>query len=158
MLIQQVMTYIHTTTSTTTTTTTTTTCKKKKILPWLVYAFTVLPSPILQMMVQYLPLPNIYEKRLSLLTHQCHVDPDSTIYTTFDFIDDVLSQSGFEHACQQANIPPPQPLIPIVQPFQTWVRLFLTIRLSCDVFIFKLLIHLLLLYYYYFGIPCQIIF
>ena len=131
MSIQQVMTYIHTTT----TTTTTTNCKKKMILPWLVYAFTVLPSPILQIMVQYLPLPNIYEKRLSLLTHQCHVDPDSTIYTTFDFIDDVLSQSGFEHACQLANLPPPQPFIPTVKPFQNWVRFITTHLLSIFSFI-----------------------
>ena len=116
---------------------TTTNSKKKMILPWmvLVYAFTVLPSPILQIMVQYLPLPNIYEKRLSLLTHQCHVDPDSTIYTTFDFIDDVLSQSGFEHACQLANLPPPQPFIPTVKPFQTWVRFITTHLLSIFSFI-----------------------
>lgn len=68
-----------------------------------------LPALVMELVASYLPLPNLYEKRLLLLNRQCHIDPKCAIRSAFLFIDEILGDRNglFLHACDEVREPPP---------------------------------------------------
>ena len=77
-----------------------------------------MPAPVMELIASFIPLPLIYETRLQLLSSRAQVDPDSAVYSTMDFIDEVLEEGRLLNAFDQAKVEPPST-------FSSWVR-------SCD--------------------------
>mmetsp|Transcript_6360 Transcript_6360/g.9164 ORF Transcript_6360/g.9164 Transcript_6360/m.9164 type:complete len:847 (-) Transcript_6360:244-2784(-) len=66
-----------------------------------------LPEPLLENIASFMPLPNIWDERLTLLTSRCSVDPNASIFSCFDLMDEVLEEAGFLDACDQAGVVAP---------------------------------------------------
>ena len=75
-----------------------------------------LPAPLLQLIVEFTPLPDLWDKRIGLLTKRCAVNATAGLESALDLLDEVLEEGGFLHACDELGsmIPPPKP-------FATWV-------------------------------------
>ena len=74
-----------------------------------------LPAPVIELITSFIPLPLLWDKRLTLLTSRSHVHPDSAVFLALDLIDEVLEEGGFLEACDSAGIAPPST-------FGSWVR------------------------------------
>lgn len=73
----------------------------------LIQAYT-LPGPLFSNIVTYLPLPPIWEKLIRvLLMNRCHVDPNASIACLLDIIDEILLESDFASALDEAKVVPP---------------------------------------------------
>ena len=75
-----------------------------------------LPGPLIQAIAQFAPIPNIWDKRITLLTKQCLVNADAAVMSGLDLVDEILEDGGFLEACDAAQVlPPPN--------FASWVRI-----------------------------------
>jgi len=72
----------------------------------LVQAMT-LPSPLLENIASFLPLPFMWDERIGMITKRCRIDADSSVSCAFDLIDEVLEEGGFVEACDIAKVTPP---------------------------------------------------
>ena len=66
-----------------------------------------LPEHIVDLVASFMPLPRLWDDRLSLITKRCGVDADAAISCAMDLIDEVLEEGGFLDACHQVNLTPP---------------------------------------------------
>ena len=66
-----------------------------------------LPEPLLENIASFMPLPNLWEDRLRLMTRRSSVDADAAIATALDLMDEVLEAGGFLDACDKAGIKAP---------------------------------------------------
>lgn len=66
-----------------------------------------LPAPLVRLIADFAPVPNILDRRVTLLISRCSADPNAALTSCFDLIDEVLEDGGFLKACDQALIPPP---------------------------------------------------
>jgi ankyrin repeat protein len=72
-----------------------------------------LPAPMVEHIASFMPLPNLWDERLMLITRRCGVDADAAISCALDLIDEVLEEGGFLEACHIAKVTPPTH-------FKTW--------------------------------------
>ncbi|KAL3801098.1 hypothetical protein HJC23_002391 [Cyclotella cryptica] len=79
-----------------------------------------MPAPVMELIVSYVPLPLLYETRLTLLASRAQVDPDSAVFNTMDFIDEVLEEGGLLEAFDAAGVAPPQTFSSWTA-FQEWI-------------------------------------
>jgi len=75
----------------------------------------MLPMPLVGVIASYMPPPQIWEKRIEMLTRKCYVDADSTISCVLDLIDEILEDGGFLEACDLSGIIAPSN-------FESWVE------------------------------------
>jgi ankyrin repeat protein len=73
-----------------------------------------LPAPLMQAIAQFAPLPDLWDKRIGLLTKRCAVNATAALESGLDLMDEVLEEGGFLQACDQAGISSPSS-------FETWV-------------------------------------
>lgn len=66
-----------------------------------------LPDPLLQLVSEYMPLPQLWNRRIGLLNKRSSVDPTATVACTLDLIDEILHEGGFAGACDAAKVTPP---------------------------------------------------
>jgi hypothetical protein len=66
-----------------------------------------LPAPLLEMIASFMPLPFLWDRRISLINKRLAFDPDSSISCTFDVIDEILEEGDFTTACDIAGITAP---------------------------------------------------
>ena len=66
-----------------------------------------LPAPLLELITEYLPMPNLWAKRLGLLTKSSVVDSKAAVISTLDLIDEILEEGGFLEACDAVRVQPP---------------------------------------------------
>jgi hypothetical protein len=66
------------------------------------------PLPLLIQVAQYLPLPPLYSQIIVMLMNRCAVEPNSTIVTAFDILDEILEGAGILQACDECQIPTPK--------------------------------------------------
>jgi uncharacterized protein len=66
-----------------------------------------LPSPLVEAIAQYAPIPSIWDKRIGLLTRQCLVNANAAVAGGLDLVDEVMEEGGFLVACDMAQVPPP---------------------------------------------------
>ncbi len=74
----------------------------------------MLPFDLVMTIADFLPLPQLWEKRVEMLSRSCHLSPDITICSAIDLIDDILDELGFSTACDSIGITAPAS-------FETWV-------------------------------------
>ncbi len=74
----------------------------------------MLPFDLVTTIASFLPLPQLWEKRVEMLSRSYHLSPDITISSAIDLIDDVLDEVGFTDACDSIGITAPAS-------FGTWV-------------------------------------
>lgn len=68
-----------------------------------------LPAPLVQTIAEFLPMSNLWTRRLSMLQTTSHGNADAGVAGTLDFIDEVLEEAGFLEICDQRRIPAPIP-------------------------------------------------
>ena len=68
----------------------------------------VLPLPLFKIVVKFLPLPDLWVKRLCLLTKRCAVDANVALESGFDLMDEILEEGGLLQAFDQAGVRPPK--------------------------------------------------
>jgi len=66
-----------------------------------------LPTPLVQHIAQFAPLPTLWDRRLSLLTGRCVAAPNAALESIFDLMDEVLEESNFLTALDEALVLPP---------------------------------------------------
>jgi hypothetical protein len=66
-----------------------------------------LPAPLVECIAQFLPLPQLWAKQLTMLTNQCVVNADAVVMSALDLIDEVIEEGGFMEACDNAKVTPP---------------------------------------------------
>jgi hypothetical protein len=70
----------------------------------------LLPTPILQNIVTFLPPPMLWLERLhALRRHMSEENSNDSIVSSLDVIDEILEDGGFLSACDAARIPAPTP-------------------------------------------------
>ena len=68
----------------------------------------VLPAPLVESIALFLPPPNLWARRIAMLTtSRSAIAPDAAVIAALDLIDEVLEEGGFVEACDLANVPPP---------------------------------------------------
>ena len=71
----------------------------------LIKLVTLLPTPLVQKVTSYLPLPSLWTERLTILSSRSQLNPNSTILSALDLIDEILEDNGFLDACDVLNVP-----------------------------------------------------
>jgi len=66
-----------------------------------------LPAALVQHIASFLPLPNLWPKRLSMLTRTATIHPDAAVAAALDFMDEILEEGGFLEACDAARVVAP---------------------------------------------------
>jgi len=61
----------------------------------------------MESITRFLPLPHFWPKRMSMLTKRAVVNPDATVTSALDLVDEVLEEGGFLEACDEAQVTPP---------------------------------------------------
>ena len=67
----------------------------------------LLPAPLVQLIAAFMPLPHFWERSIGMLTRRATIDPDETVVTALDLMDEILEEGGFVEACDAASVPPP---------------------------------------------------
>lgn len=86
-----------------------------------------LPTPLVQHIAQFAPLPTMWDRRLSLLTGRCVAAPNAALESIFDLMDEVLEESNFLTALDEALVLPPVN-------FASWVSLACVFFLRNNIF------------------------
>ena len=68
-----------------------------------------LPAPLVQLIASFLPLPNLWERSIGMLTRRAAIHPNETVVSCLDLIDEILEEGGWVQACETARVPPPEP-------------------------------------------------
>ena len=66
-----------------------------------------LPANIVELIASFMPLPHLWQKRISMLTHRATSHPDAAVISALDMIDEILEEGGFLEACGAARVVPP---------------------------------------------------
>jgi len=74
-----------------------------------------LPAPLVEHIAGFLPLPNLWTRRLEALTTTCLIDPDAAVICTLDLVDEILVEGGFIEALDSSGVPP-------FPTFQSWAQ------------------------------------
>jgi ankyrin repeat protein len=68
-----------------------------------------LPAPLVQAILEFAPLPSLWDERVQVLTRRTFVQANAALSGGLDLMDEVLEEGGFLHAMDQAVVPPPYP-------------------------------------------------
>lgn len=81
-----------------------------------------LPLSLVQCIVQYIPVPLIWNRRLRVLNKRCFVNTIAATSCSLDLIDEVLELGGFVEACDIANdiLPPNSSTFKSWKDWKTW--------------------------------------
>jgi ankyrin repeat protein len=66
-----------------------------------------LPEPMVELIASFLPLSDLWDRRLAMLASQCRVDADMAVHSILDLIDECLDSGGFVEACEAAHVTAP---------------------------------------------------
>jgi ankyrin repeat protein len=66
-----------------------------------------LPEPMVELIASFLPLSDLWDRRLGMLASQCRVDADMAVHSILDLIDECLDAGGFVEACATASVTAP---------------------------------------------------
>ena len=66
-----------------------------------------LPAPLVELISKYIPMPNMWEHRVGMLTRRSVINADATVTCALDLVDEVLEEGGFVEACDFAKVTPP---------------------------------------------------
>lgn len=67
-----------------------------------------LPAPLLRHIAEFAPLPNHFDRRITLLVQRGSHDANAALMTCFDIIDELLEEWGTLQVFDQALVPPPE--------------------------------------------------
>jgi uncharacterized protein len=81
-----------------------------------------LPIPLVRHIVQFMPPPLIWSKRITMLTNRSVINPDATVRCVLDLIDEVLEEGGFIEEFDTAGCIPPPPSPQFVTNWTEWKR------------------------------------
>lgn len=81
-----------------------------------------LPLPLVQNIIQYLPPPLIWSKRITMLTNRSVINPTATVSGALDLIDEILEEAGFLEACHASGSIPTPPAPRFVSSWIDWKR------------------------------------
>lgn len=82
----------------------------------------MLPAPLVRLIAGFSPLPDHFDRRITLLIQRSSHDANAALQSCFDIVDEVLEERGLLKAFDQALIPPPLD-------FPSWVSFLPTLPL-----------------------------